>query len=212
MKIVLNVSRLLTGLGLGRNDTDGKTMNKLKLISPIPPSVNHYIAYRTIIRNGKPLAMSYKTPKAKKYQKDFIKYVTNEVKKQNYNMIPNKTQHFYIDAVFYFERIDCDPNNYWKCLLDAITDTQLIWIDDNVTCERVNRIYYDSENPRIELEIYPVNYIGVFDNATQLKNFEQRCIECVRYKRNCSIFKKAIEGRIQSDICNGICSQYKKII
>jgi hypothetical protein len=32
--------------------------NKLKLISPISPSVTHYLAYRSIIKNGKPMAMS----------------------------------------------------------------------------------------------------------------------------------------------------------
>ena len=33
---------------------------KLVFTSPIPPSVNHYLAYRTIIKNGKPMAMIYK--------------------------------------------------------------------------------------------------------------------------------------------------------
>lgn len=161
------------------------------------------------MKNGKPMTMSYKTSEAKKYQKSFTDYVEEEVKKQNYNLKPNKSQHFYIDAVFYFDRIDKDPNNYWKCMLDAITDTQLVWIDDNVTCERVQRIYYDSANPRIELEIYPVDYIGVFDNASQLQQFESNCIGCNRYKRNCSILQKAKDGRIQEEINNGICSKYK---
>ena len=123
----------------------------------------------------------------------------------------NATQHFYIDAIFYFDRTDRDPNNYFKCMLDAITDTGLVWVDDNVTCERVQRIYYDSKNPRIELTIYPVDYIGVFDNASQLEQFESRCVECNRYKRNCSILQKAKEGRIQEDIDNLQCKKFKKI-
>ena len=157
------------------------------------------------------MGMSYKTSEAVKYQKEFMEYVKKEVKNQSYILKPNKTQHFYIDAVFYFDRTDRDPNNYFKCMLDAITDTGLIWIDDNVTCERVQRIYYDSKNPRIELEIYPVYYIGVFDNASQLEQFESRCIGCKRYKRNCSILQKAKEGRIQEDICDGICNKFSKI-
>lgn len=157
------------------------------------------------------MAMSYKTSEATKYQKNFVKYVTDEVKNQGYDLEPNKTQHFYIDAIFYFDRLDKDPNNYWKCLLDAITDTGLIWIDDNVTCERVNRIYYDSENPRIELKIYPVDYIGVFDNATQLEQFESRCIGCTRYKRNCSLLNKAKEGRVQKEIRDCVCEKYKEL-
>ena len=95
-------------------------------------------------------------------------------------------------------------------MLDAITDTGLVWVDDNVTCERVQRIYYDSKNPRIELTIYPVEYIGVFDNASQLEQFESRCIGCSRYKRNCSILQKAKEGRVQEEINNGICIHQKE--
>jgi crossover junction endodeoxyribonuclease RusA len=186
-------------------------IEKLKLTSPLPPSVNHYLSYRAIIKNGKPMAMAYKTQEATKYQKDFSKYVIEEVKKQNYSLKPNKTQHFYIDAIFYFDRIDKDPNNYWKCMLDAITDTGLIWLDDNVTCERVNRICYDTKNPRIELEIYPVSYIGVFNNTTQLDEFISNCIGCSRYKRNCSILQKAKEGRIQDEIQDLSCSKFVEL-
>jgi Holliday junction resolvase RusA-like endonuclease len=163
------------------------------------------------LKNGKPMAMSYKTTEATKYQKNFSKYVCEEIKKQNWNLTPNKEQHFYIDAVFYFDRIDRDCNNYFKCMLDAITDTQLIWLDDNVTCERVQRIYYDSKNPRIELRIHPVDYIGIFDNISQLNDFESNCFGCYRYKRNCSILQKAKEGRIQEEIQNGICNKIKKV-
>ena len=42
----------------------------LKLISPIPPSVNHYLGYRTVKKGGKYLAVSYKKPEAVKYQKN----------------------------------------------------------------------------------------------------------------------------------------------
>ena len=54
----------------------GKT---LKLVSPIPPSVNHYLAYRAVIKHGKPLAMSYKTPEAVKYRKEFAEYVASKL-------------------------------------------------------------------------------------------------------------------------------------
>ncbi len=157
------------------------------------------------------MAMSYKTSEATKYQKKFSQYVKEQVKKQNYTLKPNKTQHFYIDTIFYFDRVDRDPNNYFKCMLDAITDTGLVWIDDNVTCERVQKIYYDSANPRIELEIYPVDYIGVFDDRSQLAKFETNCIGCKRYKRNCSILQKAKEGKIQEDFQDLKCKKYNPV-
>jgi crossover junction endodeoxyribonuclease RusA len=186
----------------------------LKLISPIPCSVNHYIKPRGIIKwvgkVPKAIVTMYETAEAKKYKKEFCTYVKEQVKLQQFNIIPNKTQHFYIDCIFYFDRIDKDCNNYFKLLLDAITDTQTIWVDDNVTAERVQAIYYDSQNPHIELTIYPVDYIGIFSNQEQLDEFKSNCIHCKRYKeRKCSILQKAIEGRIQEEINENKCSKYK---
>lgn len=184
--------------------------NVLKLTSPIPSSVNHYLGWRAIMKNGKPMAMSYETGEAKKYKKDFSKYIKEQVQLQDYDLTPNKFQHFYVDCTFYFERTDCDANNYFKLLLDTITETQLIWLDDNVTCERVNRVLYDNKNPRIEITIYPVDYIGIFDNISQLEEFESKCIGCSRYKRNCSLLNKAKEGRVQDEITGLECVKYKK--
>jgi Holliday junction resolvase RusA-like endonuclease len=179
---------------------------KLKLVSEVPCSVNHYIKPRPFIMYGKPQVTMYETAEAKSYKKNFAKYIKEQVKLQGFNIEVNKTQHFYVDCVFYFDRIDKDANNYFKLLLDSITDSKCIWEDDNVVCERVNAIYYDAKNPRIEIEIYPVDYIGIFDNQEQLDVFTESCICCKRYKEGkCSIYKKALEGRIQEEINNGIC-------
>lgn len=183
----------------------------LRLTLAVPPSVNHYLAYRAIIKNGRPMAMSYKTKEALQYQKDLIAYVEQEVVKQHWELIPNKTQHFYIDAIFYFGKTNQDANNYFKVMLDAITDTQLIWLDDNVTCERVQGIYYDADNPHVDIHIHPTDYIGVFENASQLSDFESNCVGCKRYKRNCSLLRNAKEGRIQSEICNSECAKFSPI-
>ena len=185
-------------------------MNVLKLTSPIPLSVNHYLGTRAIIKNGKPMAMVYETGEAKKYKKEFIKYIHDQIKKQNWTLPVIKTQHFYCDCVFYFDRIDKDCNNYFKLLLDSITESEAIWADDNVVCERVNRILYDSDNPRIEITIYPVDYVGIFDNYKQLEQFENKCKLCKRYLKNCSILNKAKEGRIQEEIQDFICKKYKE--
>ena len=161
------------------------------------------------MKNGKPMAMSYKKPEALKYQKEFSEYVKKEVKKQGWIKSDNKSQHYYMDCIFYFDRVDKDANNSFKCLADAITDSNVVWIDDTQLCERVQGIYYDSENPRVEIIVHEVDYIGVFNNTSQLEEFESNCIGCNRYKRNCSILQKAKEGRIQSEICDGICSKRK---
>lgn len=181
----------------------------LYLTSPIPPSVNHYIRSRSINKNGRIMAMVYETQEAKEYKTAFKKYIKEQVKEQKWDFPVSKQQHFYVDCLFYFNRIDMDANNYFKCLLDAITETQLIWADDNVVCERVNGIFYDKENPRIEIVIRPVEYIGIFKNETEKDVFLHKCESCSRFKRNCSILNKAIEGRIQKEIQDGVCLKYK---
>ena len=180
----------------------------LMLTSEIPPSVNHYIGYRGIIKNGRPMAVSYKTREALKYQNDFAEYVKAEVARQHWDIEPNKTQHFYVDTVFYFGKTNQDANNYFKVMLDAITDTKMIWLDDNVVCERVQGVFYDALNPRVELHIHPTDYIGVFKNAPQLAEFESNCIACKRHKRNCSLLRGAKEGHIQPEIIDGVCSKF----
>lgn len=183
-------------------------VSKLCLVSPVPESVNHYFRYRAFIKDGKAKAMGYKTNAATEYQNLFCEYVREEAYRQGWSMSSDKHQHYYVDAVFYFPRTDKDPNNYWKLLLDAITQSGVVWCDDNVTCERVKKICYDSDNPRIEIEIYPVEYIGVFDNADQLNQFESNCAGCKRYSRNCSILRRAKEGRVQNEVCDGVCSAF----
>ncbi len=182
---------------------------ELKLVSPIPPSVNHYMAYRVIKRNDKPTAMSYKTQISINYKSSFCEYVKAEAIKQGWSSSSNPYQHYYVEGSFYFPRTNMDCNNYWKVMLDAITDTGIVWPDDNVVCERVKRIQYDSQNPRIELTIYPTEYVGIFDNAQQLEQFEAGCADCIRHEKNCSILNKAIQGRIQPEINNMICSKHK---
>ncbi len=182
----------------------------LYLVSKIPPSVNHYLAYRAIMKNGRPMAMSYKTPEALKYRAEFANYVTQEVEEQKWTVPISDNKHIYVDAIFYFPRVDMDSSNYFKVMLDSITDTQKIWKDDNVACERVQAVYYDKNNPRIELHIHPVNYIGVFEDAPHYDAFASRCTDCARGTRNCSVRKKAAEGRIQEEVVNGVCTKFKR--
>jgi crossover junction endodeoxyribonuclease RusA len=164
---------------------------KLYITSPMPPSVNHYISIRCIMKNGRPMAINYKTKEAVAYQKEFGKYVKGEVEKQGWETDLDNPRHFYVDAVFYMDQKHKDANNLWKCMLDAITDTRLVWKDDDIVCERVNRIVYDSDNPRVELCIYYVDYIGIFDDNKQLDDFiSNNCVGCKRYKRNCTLLKQ----------------------
>lgn len=67
-------------------------MQVLKLISPLPPSVNHYTSVRTIIKNGKPMAIVYETKEAKDYKRIYehirpFDYIRNLITKNNGRML-----------------------------------------------------------------------------------------------------------------------------
>lgn len=156
------------------------------------------------------MAMSYKTRESIDYKKQFIDYVKQEAEKQGWQFRDGE-RHLYVDCIFYFPRIDMDTNNYFKLLLDSITESRVVWDDDNFVCERVDRIYYDSKNPRIELVIYDAPYFGIFDDISEKNNFIDKCVSCKRYARNCSILKNALNGKIQADIDNKTCLKYKEM-
>lgn len=181
---------------------------KLLITSPIPPSVNHYTAHRVVTKGGKPLAIVYKTKEAVTYQAEFKKAVAQAVKEQRWKTDLDNPKHIYVDAIFYMDKRHRDCNNTWKCMLDAITETELVWKDDDIVCERVNKILYDTTNPRVELYIHYVEYIGIFDNEDQLKAFkDNNCITCKRYKRNCTLLRDAIEGKIRQEIDGYSCAK-----
>ena len=174
-------------------------------------SVNHYLAYRVVYKNGRPTAMSYKTAEAQRFKREFTEYVKKEVKKQGWIMSTNPYQHYYVDAVFYFPRVDMDCANYDKLIADSITDSGCVWLDDNCVCNRIIKVMYDNKNPRIELTIHPTDFVGIFDGWKEAIQFENKCKTCKRYNKNCSILRKAFEGRIQSEIVDGECTEYKEM-
>lgn len=172
----------------------------LYLTSPIPVSVNHYTGIRIIKKGGKNVPVTFVTKEAKQYKKDFILYIRKQVKLQGWKKVDNKFHHLYMDGLFYLPKTNIDAANCDKILSDAITESNVVWDDDSGILFRPLRILYDTQNPRIELKIYPVDYVGIFDSQNACDIFEDKCKQCNRYGRNCSILKKAKEGRIQNDI------------
>lgn len=187
-------------------------MNKqiLKLTSPLPPSVNHYLGYRCVVKSNRPMVVAYKTPEAKRYQRAFMTYVKQEAEAQGWIKSKNKFQHYYMDCTYYFDRVDKDANNYFKCMADAITDSKKVWIDDTQLCERVQGVFYDPTNPRIEITITEVDYIGLLKDERELRMLDTQCNTCGRNINSCKVRKMALEGRVQCGVKSGVCPSFTK--
>ena len=179
---------------------------KLKLICRDFISANHYMGYRAV---GKRV-MAYKPKETKGFENRFGAYVKEEMKRQGW-VKPDKG-FIVMNTTFYYPRVDMDAQNYFKSLCDIMTNIG-VWQDDNIVMEHVNRIYYDNKDPRIEIEIYPSETIGIFDNEKDYMEFKSNCEKCKRFKRNCSIHNKALESRIQEEIIKDtdkwICKKFK---
>lgn len=152
----------------------------------------------------------YETKAAKDYKKKFIKHIKEQVKLQQWQKSDSKFQKYYVDCTFFFPRIDMDSNNTYKLMLDSITESECVWIDDTQACERTQGIFYDSSNPRVIIEIRPVAFVGIFPTNEQLQTFRSNCITCSRYKDGrCSILVKILEGRIIEDVKDFVCGKFK---
>ena len=176
----------------------------LKLVCKDFISVNHYMNYRV---QGK-IVMAYKPKTTKDFEKRFGEYIKQEIVKQGW-VRPPKDKLIIIDSTFYFPRIDMDAQNYFKSICDIMTN-QGVWEDDNITMEHVDRIYYDSENPRIELTLTVSDNIGIFDNNNDYREFKSNCENCNRFKEGkCSLYKKTLESRIQKEIIKDEDNKWK---
>lgn len=175
--------------------------NILKLSIPIPPSINNdYMKPRAIMKGKRPMAMLYESKVAKDFKKNMVKIIKEEIDKQGF--VTDKTKYTRLNWTWYFARVNQDSNNYYKCAIDAITESGVIWEDDNISLNSDKRIYYDSRNPRVEIEVSYEDWIGIFDTEDEYYKFKElNCDICKRgVKGNCSIHKKALENKIQEDI------------
>lgn len=186
---------------------------ELNLTLPLPTSLNKlYINQATFnpkTRTSIPTGKRILSKDGKKVKIEIQNAATEQMEKQNWDYDYTVGDYIYMDTLIYFNRTGRDDNNVYKLLCDALE--KIVYENDSRVLIRTQRILYDTENPRVEVKLSPVDYIGIFDNEDLLNEFESKCKSCNRYKRNCSILNKAKEGRIQEEISDTYeCSKYKE--
>lgn len=184
--------------------------NRLKLTTILGVSVNHYLNYRVCKHGKKLFVQSYKPEETLAYEKYLMNYLKNELKNSKWKQ-PEPNKLIAVDMVYYLKRKDQDAHNYHKVLFDMMTKAG-VWKDDNIVMERVKRIYYDKENPRIEMEVYTMDYIGVFDSEKEYSDFiNKNCNKCKRSRLKCSIHKDCINNIINKNFSKNQCLKKKEI-
>lgn len=185
----------------------------MKFISPIPPSVNDYLGKRVGYNpiNKKPIVVVYEKQEAKRYKKYMDSVLKRAIKEYCWERT-GEYDYVICEVVVYTPQKKQDSDNMFKCLLDAINKANIVY-DDSMIMPRVVDIIIDNKNPRVEINLYKSDKVGLFKNMDHRSEFiSLNCSQCSRYKRNCSILAKVTQNRIMEevDIKNLKCTSLKE--
>lgn len=187
---------------------------ELRLVVPLPTSINklyiNQFGYNPKTKTRMPTGKRIMSKEGQKIKEQIQKTAIKQMKTQEWDYEWTKKHFVYQDAYIYMNRAGRDDSNVYKLLNDSLE--KIVYDNDSRVLTRTQRVLIHSEEPRVELVISQTPFRGIFNSEEHLKEFEDNCKQCKRYKRNCSILNKAKEGRIQAEIDNSfICSKFNKI-
>lgn len=114
-----------------------------------------------------------------------------------------------MDAVIYFNRKGRDSDNVYKALQDSLEG--IVYENDSQVLGCTKKVLIDRNSPRVEVVIYPVEFVGVFDSSVEAKDFEENCKDCTRYlEGRCSILQDSVEGVVREEVQDKVCTKFKK--
>jgi Holliday junction resolvase RusA-like endonuclease len=188
-------------------------MDKLHLVLPLPISVNAlYVlqyAYSKKYRMNMPTGRKILSEAGRKNKKEIQKSATSQMRNQKWNLEITKNHFIYQDIDVYFNRKNRDSDNILKLLNDSLQG--LVFHNDSKVLTRVQRVYYDYGNPRIECTYSVCEWLGIFDKTDEYEGFLDRCHSCKHYRDNrCSILTDSVQGTIREEVEDKVCQKYVK--
>lgn len=190
---------------------------KLKLTLPVPTSINalyvNQYTFNPKSRRREPTGAKILSKEGELCKKQIQSDATKQLSEQewDYEWTEDKNNFLYQDAVIYFSRRGRDADNISKLLNDSLE--KIIYENDSRILPRTQKILYDKENPRIELILTPVDYVGVFENRDKADAFEDKCKGCTRYlEGRCSILVDSLAATVREEIetIDQVCMKYKE--
>lgn len=190
---------------------------ELKLELPLPTSINKlYInqyQYNPVTKKNEPTGKRILSKEGRKVKARIQGQARVQMKGQDWDFDWTKENFVYQDAIVYFARRGSDDNNIYKLLNDSLEG--IAYDNDSRVLVRTQQIVYDPKNPRIEVKLIPVDFIGIFKNKDMYDEFIAQCeFSCSKYRNGkCSILKDSIAGTVREEIGsihNPKCSEFKK--
>lgn len=199
---------------------------ELKLVLPLPTSINKlYINEynwkynpKTRKKERMPTGRRILSPEGRKVKARIQGEARVQLEQQldNWDYEWTKENFCYQDALIVFTRRGSDDNNVYKLLNDSLEN--IVYDNDSRVLVRTQHIVYDPKNPRIELTLTPVDFVGIFKDKHSYDEFEARCEfggekGCSRYRNGrCSILKDSMSGTVREeigDLNNPVCKEFK---
>lgn len=171
-------------------------MNKLNFTLPLPPSANNYMD-KKVERSGKRFVVKFYPSEEYVEFNHVATKIIKEYMKDKYWEVPPKGIYLKLETTIYFNQLGRDADNELKPMIDTIKKTGLVFIDDAWVLPAVKNVYVDKDNPRVEVEIYVMDKIGVFRDEQEMLEFEEcNCKNCKKNKEHCPVYKGFLQNRV----------------
>lgn len=186
---------------------------ELNLTLPVPTSLNKlYInqySYNPKRRMQVPTGKRILSKEGTKSKNEIQAESRVQMQGQQWDYEWTKEGYLFLDTVIYFSRRGTDDNNIYKLLCDALEG--ICYDNDSRVLVRTQKIMYSPNNPRVEVTLSPVDYVGIFDSKDEAEHFESACSDCSRYRKgSCAILKDSIVGTEREEVVDLTCTSYKK--
>lgn len=166
----------------------------LKLILPVPPSVNKYLYGKVIRLGNKTVARLAETQESKAYKFQITPMIKKQIKIQEWEMLEDGSM-INVKIDFFFQRKGMDANNFLKIPFDVFTEVG-VWKDDQFSKPQTGLVVIDKFNPRIEVTISKDSQHGVFLDEFDRVEFIEKYGDVLPKRSWQSLLKKLDEGRI----------------
>lgn len=152
------------------------------------------------------------TKEGEKIKKEMTRLAEGYVKENGWDIEELDDGFVYMDVRVYFNRRGRDADNLFKALQDSLQG--VVYKNDSQVLPRTQKILFDKNNPRVEIEFSLVDYVGIFNNKEEAIIFEKKCGGCTRYLNGrCSILNDSLSGVVREEIGDDkspLCTKYKE--
>lgn len=173
-------------------------MKQMKIVLPIPPSVNGYLYPKMIRMGGRMIGRLAETVESKEYKAHIIPIIKKRIKEENWKQ-PEPGTFIDVKIDYFFPRKRMDASNYLKIPYDAFTAAG-VWGDDDMAKPQTGLVIIDKFDPRIEVTVSISDQKGIFHNKKDRDRFITKYTNMIPKRSFDALLRKLDEGRVTEKV------------